>query len=163
MTRRYRKDSLVLETECHTASGAVRIIDCMPVRGAEPDLIRVVEGLAGDVPMRMELVIRFDYGSIVPWVRRFDRCLRAIAGPDALSLSCPVETRGEGLTTVARFTVAAGQRLPFVSCGIRRTSSLTQSIPCRHWTIPNGGGAIGRTNVRTTGCGATPWCDRSSP
>jgi GH15 family glucan-1,4-alpha-glucosidase len=112
--RRYRGDSLVLETEFHTSSGAVRVIDCMPIRGAEPDVVRVVEGLRGEVAMRMELIVRFDYGSIVPWVRRVDGSLRAIGGPDALSLWTPVETRGEQLTTTARFTVVPGQRVPFV-------------------------------------------------
>jgi GH15 family glucan-1,4-alpha-glucosidase len=113
-TRRYRGESLVLETEFHTASGAVRIVDCMPVRGAEPDLVRVVEGLRGEVAMRMELIVRFDYGAIVPWARRVGDGLRFIGGPDAVTLWSPVETHGEGLTTVARFDVAAGQAFPFV-------------------------------------------------
>jgi GH15 family glucan-1,4-alpha-glucosidase len=112
--RRYRGNSLVLETEFETDQGTVRVVDCMPVRQAEPDLVRVVEGVAGDVPMRMELVIRFDYGSIVPWVRNLDGVLRAIGGPDALSLWSPVATHGQNLTTCAEFTVRAGERQPFL-------------------------------------------------
>src|SRR5262245_8882049 len=72
VTRRYRGDTLVLETEFTTESGRVRVVDCMPPRQSDPDLVRLVEGIDGEVPMRMELVIRFDYGSIVPWVRNLD-------------------------------------------------------------------------------------------
>jgi GH15 family glucan-1,4-alpha-glucosidase len=112
--RRYRDGTLVLETELEADGGAVRLIDFMPPRGEAPDVVRIVEGLRGRVAMRMELVIRFDYGSIVPWVRRSDGALTAIAGPDMLRLVTPVETRGEGPKTVADFTVAEGQRVPFV-------------------------------------------------
>jgi len=114
--RRYRGDSLILETEIETKSGAVRLIDFMPPRGENPDIIRIVEGLRGKVPMRMELVIRFDYGQIVPWVLRRKRYdgLEAIAGPDGLILRTPIETRGEDLTTVAEFAVEKGDRVPFV-------------------------------------------------
>ncbi len=112
--RTYRGDSLVLQTEFETDSGTVRVIDCMPPRDANPDVVRVVEGVSGEVPMHFELVIRFDYGSIVPWVRRVDDTLRAIGGPDALSLWTPIETRGVGLTTQAEFTVKTGQCVPFV-------------------------------------------------
>ena len=114
VSRRYRGDSLILETELETPEGAVRIIDFMPIRGDTPDVVRIVEGLRGRVAMAMELVIRFDYGSAVPWVRRLDGTLHAVAGPDALFLHTPVETRGEGLTTVAELTVTAGDRVPFV-------------------------------------------------
>jgi GH15 family glucan-1,4-alpha-glucosidase len=114
VSRRYRGDSLILETELETPDGAVRIIDFMPIRGDTPDVVRIVEGLRGRVAMAMELVIRFDYGSAVPWVRRLDGTLHAVAGPDALFLHTPVETRGEGLTTVAELTVTAGDRVPFV-------------------------------------------------
>ena len=104
-TRRYRNRSLVLETEFTTADGVVRLVDCMPPRQQAPDLVRVVEGVRGEVRMQMGLIIRFDYGSVVPWVRTIDGVLRAIAGPDALSLWSPVETRGVDLTTRAEFTV----------------------------------------------------------
>ncbi len=114
--RRYRDDTLILETELETKDGVVRLIDFMPPRGENPDIIRIVEGLRGKVSMQMELIIRFDYGQIVPWVRRRKRYegLEAIAGPDGLILRTPVETRGEALTTVAEFTVAKGDRIPFV-------------------------------------------------
>ena len=113
-TRRYRGRSLVLETEFRTSTGVVRLVDCMPIRQHNPDLVRVVEGVEGEVRMQMDLVIRFDYGSIVPWVRRVDGTLRAIGGPDALSLWSPVSTHGVDLTTRADFTVRAGDRLPFL-------------------------------------------------
>src|SRR5438093_4541721 len=112
--RRYRGDSLILETEIETKSGAVRLIDFMPPRGENPDIVRIVEGLRGKVSMQMELIIRFDYGQIVPWVRKRHDGLEAIAGPDGLILRTPIETRGKDLTTVAEFTVAQGVRVPFV-------------------------------------------------
>src|SRR5476651_1472523 len=112
--RRYRGETLVLETEIETASGAVRLIDFMPPRGENPDFVRIVEGLSGKVEMKMELIIRFDYGRIIPWVRKKHGGLEVIAGPDALILRTPIETCGEDLTTVAEFTVAKGERVPFV-------------------------------------------------
>jgi GH15 family glucan-1,4-alpha-glucosidase len=112
--RRYDGDSLVLVQEFETTAGVVRVTDCMPPRATEPDLVRLVEGVSGEVPMTMELVIRFDYGTIVPWVRTLDGVLRAIGGPDALSLWSPVPTHGVGLTTRAEFTVRAGDRVPFL-------------------------------------------------
>jgi GH15 family glucan-1,4-alpha-glucosidase len=112
--RRYRGDSLVLETEFRTDTGVARLVDCMPPRDRSPDLVRVVEGIEGEVRFEMDLVIRFDYGTIVPWVRRIDGTLRAIGGPDALTLWSPVETRGVDLRTRAEFTVRAGERLPFL-------------------------------------------------
>jgi GH15 family glucan-1,4-alpha-glucosidase len=112
--RRYRGDTLILETEIETADGAVRLIDFMPPRGRNPDIVRIIEGLRGNVRMNMDLIIRFDYGHIIPWVRKKHGGLEAIAGPDALILRTPVETRGEDLTTVAEFNVAQGDRVPFV-------------------------------------------------
>jgi GH15 family glucan-1,4-alpha-glucosidase len=112
--RRYREGTLVLETDYETAEGAVTVVDCMPPRSGEPDVVRLVVGRRGRVPMQMELVLRCDYGSIVPWVRRTERGIRAIAGPDTISLDTPVELRGENLKTVAEFTVAEGQEMPFV-------------------------------------------------
>ena len=112
--RRYRGDTLILETEIETKSGAVRLIDFMPPRGENPDLVRIIEGLRGQVRMQMELIIRFDYGQIVPWVRKRDRGLEAIAGPDGLILRTPIETRGKDLTTIAEFAVGEGDRVPFV-------------------------------------------------
>jgi GH15 family glucan-1,4-alpha-glucosidase len=112
--RRYRGDTLVLETDFETESGAARIVDFMPPRETNPDLVRIVEGVRGRVDMRMELVIRFDYGSIVPWVRSLDGTLVAIAGPDAMSLRTPVKLEGRNLRTHASFSVEAGDRVPFV-------------------------------------------------
>ena len=113
-SRRYRENTLVLETDYETESGAVTLIDCMPPRTQEPDLVRMVVGRRGQVPMRMELIIRFDYGAIIPWVRRIKRGIRAVAGPDTLLFHTDVELRGENLKTVADFTVSEGQRVPFV-------------------------------------------------
>ncbi|MDA7087603.1 glycoside hydrolase family 15 protein [Pseudomonas sp. SA3-5] len=112
--RRYRQGTLILETDFETASGAVRVIDCMPLSNERWDVLRIVEGLRGRVSMHMELVIRFDYGSIVPWVRRSDDTLLAVAGPDSLELHTPVPTRGVRMTTQADFEVGSGERLPFV-------------------------------------------------
>jgi len=113
--RQYRGDSLILETEFETADGAVTLIDFMPLRGAASDLVRTVVGRRGRVAMATELILRFDYGSIVPWVsRREDGSLIAIAGPDMVALRTPVPLRGEGLTTVGEFTIGAGETASFV-------------------------------------------------
>jgi len=111
--RRYRDGTLVLETEFDTPEGSVRITDFMPIREKTVDMVRIVEGLHGHVPMQMHLTIRFDYGSIIPWVRDVHGALVAIAGPDALVLRTPIETKGAGHSTVAEFTVRHGQRVPF--------------------------------------------------
>ena len=114
-TRRYRGDTLILETDYETPEGAVQVIDFMPLRGANADLVRMVIGKRGRVEMRTELVLRFDYGSIVPWVSRLDDGgLRAVAGPDMLVFRSEIELRGEDLTTVGDFTIAAGQTASFV-------------------------------------------------
>ncbi len=112
--RRYRQDTLVLETDYETADGAVTLIDCMPPRTREPDMVRIVVGKRGQVRMRMQLIIRFDYGSIIPWLRRTDKGIRAVAGPDTLILNTDVDLRSENFRTEAEFTVSAGQRVPFV-------------------------------------------------
>ncbi len=112
--RRYRGDTLILESVFETPEGAVRAIDFMPPRGDAPDIVRIVEGLSGAVPMRSELVIRYDFGRIVPWVRHIDHARVAVAGPDALCLRTPAEVHGERLTTVSEFVVHPGERVPFV-------------------------------------------------
>jgi GH15 family glucan-1,4-alpha-glucosidase len=114
MSRRYRADTLILETEFETDDGAVRLVDFMPLHQPYPTIVRIVEGITDAVRMRMQLVLRFDYGSVVPWVQRRSGCMNAIAGPDAVTLSTPVPTRGEKLTTVADFVVRRGERVPFV-------------------------------------------------
>ncbi len=111
--RRYREDSLVLETEFDTATGTVRISDFMPVGVSHPHVMRVVEGIAGTVDLALELTLRFDYGDAVPWVTSSPGLLRMTAGPDAVALWHRVHTVGKNLTTVADFTVSTGQRYPF--------------------------------------------------
>ncbi|MEB0057600.1 MULTISPECIES: glycoside hydrolase family 15 protein [unclassified Variovorax] len=113
-SRRYRNGTLILETDFETESGTVRVIDCMPLSNQRWDVLRIVEGLSGRVRMHTELVIRFDYGSIVPWVHRADGALFATAGPDTLELHTPVQTRGEHMTSTADFEIGAGERVPFV-------------------------------------------------
>ena len=118
-SRRYRHDTLILETEWETAEGAVTVIDFMPLRGAQSDLVRMVVGTRGRVAMRTELIVRFDYGSTIPWVMHVDDddphgSLRAIAGPDMLLLRGDMPLRGEDMTTVGDFTVAAGETVSFV-------------------------------------------------
>jgi GH15 family glucan-1,4-alpha-glucosidase len=112
--RRYRGDTLVLETELETSSGAVRLIDFMPPRETKPDIVRIVEGVRGRVDLRMELALRFDYGSVVPWVRNLDGTLVAVAGPDAVALHTDVTLEGRDLRTYAELSVAEGDRVPFV-------------------------------------------------
>ena len=112
--RQYRGDTLVLETALETADGAVRLIDFMPPRDADPAVVRIVEGVRGSVRMRMELALRFDYGAIVPWVRNVEGTLVGIAGPDAVTLRAPVELEGRDLRTYASFQVSEGDRIPFV-------------------------------------------------
>jgi len=130
--RRYRGETLILETEIETKSGAVRLIDFMPPRGENPDLIRIVEGIRGEVAMQMELIIRFDYGRTIPWVRTGHGGLEAIAGPNGLILRTPVKTRGKDLTTVAEFTVSKGDRVPFVLTWFASYSEPPRAIHADH-------------------------------
>ncbi len=113
--RRYRQGTLVLETDYETDDGAVTLIDFMPPRTSDPELVRIVVGTRGQVRMRTQLTIRFDYGWVVPWVRKLDgaRGIRATAGPDTLYLRTNVPLHGENLHTVGEFTVSAGERIPF--------------------------------------------------
>jgi len=112
--RRYREQTLILETEFDTAEGRVRLIDCMPLWPDRTDIVRIVEGVRGRVPMRMEYIVRCGYGTVVPWVRRVEGALLATAGPDSLELRSEVEPHGKDFTTVATFAVARGQRFRFV-------------------------------------------------
>src|SRR4030088_2009879 len=113
-TRRYLHDTMVLETTWETKDGIVRVFDFMPPRGRAPDVVRIVEGVRGSVQMRSELVIRFDYGHVVPWVRRVEDSRLAVAGPDALCFRTPAHTRGENMRTISEFTIEEGERVPFV-------------------------------------------------
>lgn len=112
-SRRYRQDSLVLETTFETDDGAVRVIDLMPPRDEDPTVIRIVEGTRGRVAMEMELIIRFDYGTVIPWVRQVEDALLAVGGPDSLWLWSDIPTEARDLTTVAEFTVSEGERVGF--------------------------------------------------
>jgi GH15 family glucan-1,4-alpha-glucosidase len=112
--RRYRGHTLVLETEWETPTGAVRVIDCMPPRGASPDLVRVVEGVSGEVSVASELRIRFDYGHIAPWVTIEGREVHAVAGPDALWLRASAPHEEVGGEILSRFTLSEGERVSFV-------------------------------------------------
>jgi GH15 family glucan-1,4-alpha-glucosidase len=112
--RKYRGNSLVLETEFDTDEGSVRIIDFMPLSDQRWDIVRIVEGVSGRVSLRMELIVRFDYGSIVPWVHRSGEILLYTAGPDTLELAASVDIKGENLKSVAEFTVSEGERESFV-------------------------------------------------
>jgi GH15 family glucan-1,4-alpha-glucosidase len=112
--RRYRGDTLVLETEWDTPEGTVRVVDFMPPRGEAPDIVRIVQGLSGAVPMVGELRLRFDYGHVVPWVRNVGGAIEAVAGPDAAWLRTPAPLEGRDHRTVSEFTVRAGESVPFV-------------------------------------------------
>lgn len=114
VSRRYLGDSLILETRFETKGGTVALVDFMPPRGKASDIVRLVRGVSGTVKMRMELVIRFGFGVDIPWVRRIDHSLLAVAGQDMTVLRTPAETRGEDLTTVSDFEVKEGETVPFV-------------------------------------------------
>ncbi|KFF95907.1 glucoamylase [Streptomyces scabiei] len=113
--RRYRDDTLILETEWETAGGQVLVTDFMPCRktGA-PSVVRIVEGLSGTVDMRMDLRLRFDYGRVLPWMRRRNGHLTGIAGPESVWLRTPVRPVAHGTVHTAVFPVTAGERIPFV-------------------------------------------------
>jgi GH15 family glucan-1,4-alpha-glucosidase len=112
--RRYRGDTLVLESEWDTADGTVRVVDLMPPRGEAPDVVRIVEGVRGRVRMRSELLLRFDYGSVEPWVRTVEGEVGAIAGPHAAWLATPAPLTHDRRRIDSEFTVGAGERVPFV-------------------------------------------------
>jgi GH15 family glucan-1,4-alpha-glucosidase len=128
--RGYQGDTLVLETEYTTTAGKARVIDFMPVRSPDRRIIRIVQGLEGQVDMHMRMVIRFDYGQTVPWVRHLDDTgFVAIAGPNAVTLHSAVKTHGEDLSSVADFTVAAGENKSFVLTWHPSHEELTAAIP----------------------------------
>ena len=115
VSRRYRKDTLILETEWQTVGGTVRVIDFMPPRSeSTPTLVRIVEGVSGAVEMECVLRLRFGYGQIVPWLRRVDGAVWAAAGPDSVWIRTPVKLLGQELAHRASFVVRAGERVPFV-------------------------------------------------
>ena len=113
-TRKYRDHTLILETTYETADFAVVLIDFMPIRGTNSDIVRIVKGIRGSAPMKMEMSLRFNYGATVPWVTRRHGGIRAIAGPDLVVLHTKAPLIGKGLTTVSEFTVNAGESVDFV-------------------------------------------------
>jgi GH15 family glucan-1,4-alpha-glucosidase len=113
VSRNYRDGSLILETHFETESGSATLIDCMVPGSETPELLRVVVGTRGEVRMKLEVILRFDYGSIVPWVRKTDRGISAIAGPDTIRLSSDVELQGKDMKTEAEFTVKEGRQVSF--------------------------------------------------
>ncbi|MDQ1709049.1 MAG: hypothetical protein QOG49_434 [Frankiaceae bacterium] len=127
-TRRYRPGTLILETEHVTAEGVVRVIDFMPPRGRAPDIIRIVEGVSGRVRVTTELAIRFGYGAVMPWVRKVDGVVVAVAGPDALCLRTPVPLVGENMRHGAEFVVGPGERVPFVLTWFPSNEALPQAV-----------------------------------
>ncbi len=128
VSQKYRGESLLLETTFTTPEGEARLTDAMPLHGSRREVVRVVEGLGGTVDFTMQLIIRPDYGKTIPWVRHQGSGLLAIAGPDAFTLTATVPTRGVGLTTVAEFRLAAGERQTFVLGWY--PSSDTPPAPC---------------------------------
>lgn len=113
--RHYQGDTLVLETDFEASEGAATLVDFMPLRDDASNVVRIVFGKRGRVRMRTELVVRFDYGSLIPWVTRRDtETMLAICGPDMVVLRTPVALRGEDMKTVGEFTVSAGEKIPFV-------------------------------------------------
>ncbi|HEY1305146.1 MAG TPA: glycoside hydrolase family 15 protein [Vicinamibacterales bacterium] len=114
--RTYRDETLVLETEFTTPTGTVSLVDFMPIHDGRSDLVRMVIGRRGHVRMRMDLTVRFDYGSLVPWVRKTESGISAIGGPDGLTLCSDVPLHGEEFHTVADFVVNAGEQVAFDLC-----------------------------------------------
>jgi GH15 family glucan-1,4-alpha-glucosidase len=112
-SRRYSDGSLILETTFECKDGAVRVIDFMPDRQQHSNLVRIVEGVRGHIEMHMELALRFDYGRTIPWVTSVKGGIRAVAGPNLVTLQSTVPVRGENMTTVADFTPKPGERICF--------------------------------------------------
>ena len=159
VSRRYREGTLILETDFETALGTVRVIDCMPLSNERWDVLRIVVGLRGCVAMSMELVIRFDYGSIVPWVRRRDGTLFATAGPDTLELHTPVHARGEQMTSRADFESApANVCLSYSTTGRRMSRRSRPSTPNARWRRPSVTGMTGPDAAASSAIGRTRCC-----
>jgi len=131
--RRYREDSLVLETDFTTADGTVRVVDCMPIRGGRPEVTRRVECLAGRVAMRSEVCLRLEYGKVSPWVRDVGRRSTALAGPDTLTLDADVAHGRSGSDLVAEFELGAGDHVEF-----RLTWSEPRQQPPKHLDVAKG-------------------------
>jgi GH15 family glucan-1,4-alpha-glucosidase len=129
VTRRYRPGTLVLETHFETTDGAVTLIDFMPLHSEHCEIVRLVVGTRGKLKMRTELILRFGYGAVVPWVTRLENgALRAIAGPDMVVLRTPVNVKGKDLTTVGEFMVSQGETIPFVLTYSHSHKALPESL-----------------------------------
>ena len=135
-SRRYLPDTAILETRFENDGGAVTVTDFMPLTEDEEkvDVVRIVRGVRGEVPMHMELVLRFDYGRTVPWVRRRDYGLSAIAGPDAIELHTDVDLEGRDFKTLAAFTVREGDVVPF-TLSYHRSHKTPHFVPDRMETM----------------------------
>jgi GH15 family glucan-1,4-alpha-glucosidase len=115
ITRRYRPDTLILETQFETRDGAAILVDFMPYGGTQSEIVRIVHGTRGKLAMHTEMILRFGYGAIVPWVTRVENgSTRAIAGPDMVVLRTPVHLKGKGMTTVGEFVISRGETIPLV-------------------------------------------------
>lgn len=162
--RRYRDETLILETEFTTASGVVRLTDFMPVSDKRWDVVRTVECLSGSVTLQMELIVRFDYGSIVPWVRRMGEALLLTAGPDTLELRSSVPVEGENMKTLAEFTVRKGRREWF---SLNYRPSHLKTMPAvdakRSSSAPRSFGIDGQSAASSKAVGRRQPCARSSP
>ena len=161
--RSYRGETLVLQTEFDTVEGTVRVIDFMPPRGGTPDVVRIVEGVHGTVPMRMQLRLRFDYGQVVPWVyREQGRPRRGRRAGRGMAADAGRDPRGENLSTYAEFSVGPGDRVPFVLTW--RQSHQPPPAPTRRRSLnsgpPKGSGKAGCRRAPTRGSGASRWSAR---
>ena len=161
--RRYRNNSMVLETEITTDSGIVQVIDFMPPRHHHPRVVRIVRGVDGEVDMRTELVMRFEYGYDIPWVRRTERGLSAIAGPNALVLDSPIDLEGIKMRHEGKFKSVPGTKWRLCSPGTGPTRSpLSNLIPHGHSMRRSSFGGIGVPKFcRCTANGMIWHCVRS--
>ena len=161
-TRRYRPYTLILETRFETADGVATLIDFMPPREHDLHLLRLVVGERGRVAFHSELILRFGYGTIIPWVTRLDSTTRrAIAGPDMVAIRSPMQMRGENFKTVGKFTVTAGETVPFVlSYGGRTSRCPHRSTPTSACVQPRRSGPTGPARIRSIVRGTKRCCAR---
>ena len=164
VSRHYRDDTLILETDFETADGAVTLIDFMPPRGKTSNVVRMVVGRRGHVAMRNEFILRFDYGSLVPWVTRMeDGGLMAVSGPDMVVLRTPVRLRGKDFTTIGDFRVSAGQTIPFVlTYSASHLRLLPPSTHRKLLSIPKPSGLTGQVAAPAPANGRPTSADHSS-
>jgi GH15 family glucan-1,4-alpha-glucosidase len=157
ITRRYRPNTLILETRFETDEGVVTLVDFMPQRHQNPTLVRLVIGESGRVAMHLELVLRFGFGAIVPWVTSMeDGTLRAVAGPDMVVLHTPVHLEGHNMTTIGHFAVAAGEMVPFL------LTYASSHLPVPAPLVPQSALEASQTfwrNWSARCCSAGPWSE----